>query len=82
MRWDDGMPTVELQVGGLATAPKRQHWSWREQPLAVGDQITIRVVQSSSPTAPDRVVVEDPLWRERQERRYYERLRQQFGDTP
>ena len=41
--------------GGLATAPGRQRWSWMERALGVGDRITITVVQSGSPTAPDRV---------------------------
>ena len=77
MRWESGVPQMELQVGGLVTAPDRQHWSWLER-----DRITITVVQSSSPTAPDRVEGEDPHTRERQERNYYERPRRKFGDTP
>jgi len=52
-----------------------------ERALGVGDRITITVVQSGSPTAPDRVEGEDPQWRERQERNYYEHLRRSFGDT-
>src|SRR5215218_8221358 len=54
MRWDGAAPELELQVGGLATAPGRQRWSWMERALGVGDRITITVVQSGSPTAPDR----------------------------
>lgn len=82
MRWDGGVPEGELQVGGLATAPARQRWSWVERTLGVGDRITITVVESGSRTAPDRVEGEDPQWRERQERNYYEHLRRKFGDTP
>jgi hypothetical protein len=82
MRWERGVPEVELQVGGLATAPARQRWSWVERTLGVGDRITITVVESGSRTAPDRVEGEDPQWRERQERNYYEHLRRKFGDTP
>ena len=81
MRWEGGVPQMELQVGGLVTAPDRQHWSWLERELGLGDRITITVVQSSSPTAPDRVEGEDPHTRERQERNYYERLRRKFGDS-
>ena len=82
MRWEDGEPVMELQVGGLVTSPDIQHWSWLERKLGVGDRITITVVQSSSPTPPNRVDREDPKARERQERDYYERLRRKFGVEP
>ena len=82
MRWQDGAPEMELQVAGLVKGPETQHWSWLERQLVVGDQITITVVHSESPTAPAGIKREDPQSRERHERDYYDRLRRKFGDRP
>jgi hypothetical protein len=74
---------LTLDVGGLSHDPDGAsvHARWLRQPLELGQQISIAIVETEaadSPRARDR---EDPTWAERRKREYYERLKREYGET-
>ena len=66
---------TQLQVGGLA---KHSHRTWVGRRLNTGDRVTVSVVNADTFDRPARLESSDPARRERQEKRYYERLRQKY----
>jgi hypothetical protein len=71
-----GESELSLEVGGLASGERRA-WPGTDA-LAVGDEIVIRVVETTTPDAPERVSRTDPAFAEAREREYYERLRAKY----
>ena len=73
-------PSAEtrLHVGGLASGTHRK---WAGRMLKVGDQVTIRVVSASAFDPPVQEKPQDPSFREREERKYYLRLKRKY-DRP
>ena len=71
---------LELRVGGLISAGRHdgEHLEWLEHDLKRGDEIMIRVIESSQPSLPGARRREDPEFAKNQERQYYERLKAQY----
>ena len=66
---------LELDVGGSVDGT---HMNWAMPPLKVGDTVTIRIVETGLPDQPTTSEAEDPGLVEREERKYYERLRRKY----
>jgi hypothetical protein len=66
---------TRLHVGGLS---KGTHWRWPERALKVGDTVAIIVGRSMTFDEPTGRKRDRPGERERQERRYYRRLKQKY----
>lgn len=73
---------LSLNVGGLLTQPNT-HASWAKQDLAVGDQITLKVVDviPDDISQPIEESIEPDGLLEQQERLCYETLKQKFEPT-
>lgn len=67
---------LELEIGGLVD---EAHLNWAvPRELAVGDEITVRVVHTDLPDPPTRSRRDDRALVEAGERKYYERLKQKY----
>ena len=67
---------LELEIGGLVD---EAHLDWAvPKKLAVGDEITVRVVHTDQPDPPTRSRRDDRALVEAGERKYYERLKQKY----
>lgn len=71
---------VEIGVSGLASKSRHdnEHMEWLQHPLTTGDEILIRIIESSQPSAPASRRRDDPELVRRQERQYYEHLKEQY----
>jgi hypothetical protein len=74
---------LTLDVGGLAHDPDggAVQVRWLQQPLQVGQQITLAVVETEAVDSPWTRERTDPGWTERRKREYYERLKREYGDA-
>ncbi|MGD0949603.1 MAG: hypothetical protein ABSA52_19520 [Candidatus Binatia bacterium] len=70
-------PTFD--VGGLDSSAGA-HLKWLKTTLAVGDTITVRIVDRSRVDSPCERRKEDPEEVARAQRRYYERLKREYGE--
>jgi predicted RNA-binding protein with RPS1 domain len=72
-----------LSVGGLIHQGKHdyEHLDWIKRSLKIGDAIAIRVVESDEVSPPIRREKQDPDFVAREQRRYYENLKQEYGET-
>jgi hypothetical protein len=66
---------TNLQVGGLADDTHRR---WAGRNLKAGDRVTVAVVKANEFDAPIRQQSRDPRLQERQETRYYRRLKRKY----
>ena len=67
---------LELEIGGLAADA---HLKWPAPPtLVVGDEITVRVVETDQPDPPATSQRDDHALVEAGEREYYERLKRKY----
>jgi hypothetical protein len=57
-----------------------EHLKWLKTRLAVGDTITVRIVDRSRIDSPCERRKEDPEEIARAQRRYYERLKREYGE--
>jgi hypothetical protein len=73
---------LTLDVGGLTHDPDGAsvHVSWLRQPLRVGQQVTIAVVDTTAVDAPRTREREDPTLAAQRKRAYYERLKREYGE--
>jgi hypothetical protein len=70
---------LELEIGGLAG---EAHLKWPSPGrLGVGDEVTVRIVETDRPDPPAISQREDRASIEKGERRYYERLKQKYEGT-
>ena len=70
-----------LEVGGLVS-PNREHVKWvKQKPLRVGDEIRVRIVESSSPDRPSRKHRIDPAKELRSQKRYLRMMAKNLGWT-
>jgi hypothetical protein len=53
---------------------------WKDHPLEVGDEVTMRVVETDSADAPAGTRTYDAELNEKRKREYYESLKREFGD--
>ena len=71
---------IGLTVGGLTERHEHLRWA-KEVPLAVGDEITIRVVNAAEVDRPMERRKRNRRVEERSERAYYERLKEKYEKT-
>ena len=73
---------IELSVGGLLHHGKHdyEHLNWIKRHLNLGDEIVIRVVETSDLTQPIFRQREDPKLVENARRKYYENLKKEYAD--
>ena len=73
-------PELEIRAGGLISKSghDKEHLDWLEHDLKSGDEILIRIIDSSQPSAPTSRRREDPELVRSQERQYYEHLKRQY----
>jgi len=80
-----GEPTKELtfSLGGLVSKPSGpgETLRWYDEPVRVGDTITIQIVDAPKVDAPTIRVKQDPLLLEKSERQYYLRLKKKYENT-
>jgi hypothetical protein len=71
---------LELRAGGLISKGRHdnEHLEWLQRTLRTGDSVSIRIVEGAVPSIPVSRERQDPMNSERQERAYYERLKQQY----
>ncbi|MGH7518997.1 MAG: hypothetical protein ACREOC_16285 [Gemmatimonadales bacterium] len=74
---------LTLDVGGLSHDPDggSVHLKWLQQPLKLGQRITLAIVETEEADPPRARDREDPAWAERRKREYYERLKREYGDA-
>lgn len=71
---------TRLHVGGLA---ENTHRNWTNRNLKAGDRVTIAIATAPSFDPPVQITPRDPRAEERQQRRYYEHLKEKFdGHKP
>jgi hypothetical protein len=72
---------LEGRSGGLINAGPHdnEHVQWLQSDLRIGDQISIRIVESETPSAPTTRERLDPTFSENEERAYYERLKKRYS---
>lgn len=80
---DENINSIDLRVGGLLHHGKHddEHLDWIKRHLKIGDEIKIRVVESFKVTQPIARRREDPQLVEKAQRKYYESLKQEYGET-
>ena len=73
---------IELSVGGLLHHGKHDYedLDWIKRHIEIGDEITIRVVETSNLTKPISRHREDPKLVEKARRKHYEALKQEYED--
>jgi hypothetical protein len=71
---------LEFRAGGLVSKGRHdnEHLEWLQRALGPGDSISIRIVEAAVPSAPVSRARQDPAVSERQERAYYERLKERY----
>ena len=71
---------LEFRAGGLVSngPHNNEHIEWLQQDLKVGDEVSIRIVDSDSASVPVGRQRQDPAASEREERAYYERLKRKY----
>lgn len=74
---------LNLHVGGLITVPPNasEHVRWLSTSLRVGDQVTMKLIETDSPDKPQRRSVYTEEQAERQEKQYYEKLKKKYEAT-
>ena len=80
---EDLLDRIELSVGGLLHHGKNdyEHLNWIKRHLEIGDEIIIRVVETSDLTKPISRRREDPKLVEKAQRKYYESLKQKYEEA-
>jgi hypothetical protein len=73
---------LTLDVGGLTRDADGASvfLNWLRQPLKIGQQITLTVVETEAADPPQSRNREDPAWAAQRKREYYERLRRELGE--
>ena len=70
---------LRLEVGGLADDA---HLRWPSpRKLDVGDEVVVKIVETTRPDPPARVERDDRTFVEAEERKYYERLKAKYEPT-
>jgi hypothetical protein len=74
---------LTFHVGGLAldSDGAREDLTWLDQPLRLGQRISLTVVDTPETDPPQARHREDPAWADQRKREYYERLKREYGDA-
>jgi hypothetical protein len=70
---------LTFDVGGLDSAAG-EHLNWFRTTLNVGDTVTVWILDNAHVDAPGERRKEDPQEVARAQRRYYERLKREYGE--
>lgn len=85
-RKKDGEEIVQegphLKIGGLNCHGKNddENLDWVKRHLSVGDEVSIRIIDSLQIDQPKTRKRSDPEFVEKQQRKYYEKLKREYGD--
>jgi hypothetical protein len=73
---------LTLDVGGLTHDPDggSVQVRWLRQPLKLGQQVTLAIVETEAADPPSTRERTDPKWAEQRKREYYERLKREYGE--
>ena len=71
---------LALNVGGLIS-PNKEHVSWTQRQLTLGDEVCIRIVESESVDPPRDRKMEDPAEDVKRQQKYVEQMAKRFGWT-
>jgi hypothetical protein len=71
---------LDLRVGGLIN-PNREHVSWHECSLRVGDEVQIQIVDRASVDRPSQRRKIDPAQETREKKAYVRRIAKELGWT-
>ncbi len=73
---------LAIRVGGSFTAPDgvTESLEWIGETLAIGDEITIKIIESDQVSEPAKRQRIDYRRTAKDERRYYERLKREYGE--
>lgn len=79
---EDMTDEIYLQVIGLLhhSEYNNEHLDWMKRHIKLGDEINIRVVETSQITKPITRRSEDPNLVQKAERKYYESLKKKYED--
>ena len=82
---EDEIDSIDLSVVGLLHHGKHdydyEYLDWIKRHLKIGDEINIRVVETSDLMQPISRKREDPKLVEKERRRYYESLKKEYEET-
>jgi hypothetical protein len=80
-RKTDQSEELTLEVGGLGYEPDGDvHLKWVNRQLTVGDELCVRVIEADEVDVPKVRYQDDPALVAREKRRYYERLKREYGE--
>ncbi len=73
---------IAISVGGtsLDVEGDRYNYKWIDRTLQVGDEINIKIVENSKIDEPLKKEEENPNLAEEEERKYYKKLKEKYGD--
>ena len=77
---EDSEEELFLDVGGLITHGDNDHGNlkWVKRKIKPGDEIAIRVIESDSCSQPSSRTKQDPEFLDKQKRKYYEKLKEEY----
>ncbi|VEP17157.1 hypothetical protein H1P_560014 [Hyella patelloides LEGE 07179] len=80
---DDLVDSIDLSVVGLLHHDEYddERLDWLKRQVTLGDEITIRVIETSEPTKPIKRRREDPDLVKKAQRKYYENLKEKYEKT-
>ncbi|HYX72510.1 MAG TPA: hypothetical protein VE732_07050 [Nitrososphaera sp.] len=71
---------IDFHVGGLAHNGADAHVHWVNKELSIGDEITVRVTESSDSDEPADKYYKNPEEEKKRRREYYEHLKAEFEE--
>ena len=69
---------LHLHVGGLLI-PEREHVTWRDRSLSVGDDVRIKILESDKVDAPTKRSPRNPKKEIQAQKRYVRMMAKKFG---
>jgi len=73
-----GRQELRLEVGGLIT-PQGDHVRWRNPPLRVGDEVRVKIVESTSVDRPTKRHRRNPSEELKAKKHYVRQMAKEFG---
>ena len=79
---EDTTDEIDLRVVGLIHRDEynSEYLYWVKRHLELGDEITVRIIETSETTEPIERCSQDPNLVQKAERKYYERLKEKYQD--
>ncbi len=80
----DKIPSEELDLNVSGQISRSQNdyenLDWIKERLSIGDEIKIRIIESSKVDPPSKRQQSDPDFLKKQKRKYYENLKKEYGE--